>query len=86
MKYSPKYKPGLSRIFLNNYTDTRRFIMIGGIILTYQPVEAHEDQGVNARVSSDNDQILNDLAPNVAERPVRQHEIGGRERYTKYDE
>jgi len=64
----------------------RRLIKIGGIILTYQPVEAHEDQGVNARVSSDNDQILNDLAPDVAERPVGQHEIGGRERYTKYDE
>lgn len=56
------------------------------MILTYQPVKTHEDQSVNARVSGDINQILNNLAPDIAERPVRQHEVGGREWYTKYNE
>ncbi|KAL0101755.1 hypothetical protein PUN28_019109 [Cardiocondyla obscurior] len=36
--------------------------------------------------AGDVDEILDDLAPGVAERPVRQHEVRGRERYTKYHE
>lgn len=52
----------------------------------YEPVERHEHQRVDARVHGHHDQVLDHLAPDVAERPVRQHVVDGGERHAQHDE
>lgn len=49
----------------------------------YRPVEAHENEGPDAGAGGDDYEVLDDLAPNVAERPVRQYEIRRGERNAK---
>lgn len=49
-------------------------------------IERHQDERVDAGVGAHHDQVLNDLAPDVAERPVRKSVIQCRERHTKGDE
>ena len=51
-----------------------------------EPIEAHEHEGVDAGAGRDDNEILDDLAPDIAERPVRQYEIRRRERYAEEDE
>lgn len=51
-----------------------------------EPIERHEHQRVDARVRGHHDQVLDHFAPDVAERPVRQHVIDGGERHAEHDE
>lgn len=51
-----------------------------------EAVQRHQHQGVDAGVGRDHDQVLDALAPEVAERPVRQDVVGGSERHAEHDE
>ena len=51
-----------------------------------ETVQRHQDEGVDARVSRHEDEVLDHLAPDVAEGPERQDVIGGRERDAEHDE
>ena len=51
-----------------------------------EAVEGHEHQRVDAGVGRHHHQVLDDLAPDVAERPVGQRVVGGRERHAEDDE
>ena len=51
-----------------------------------EAIQRHEDQRVDTGVHGDDDEILDDLAPDVTERPERQNIIGAGERNTEDDE
>lgn len=51
-----------------------------------EPVQRHEHQRVNRSVRSHYNEILDGLTPQVAEIPVREDVIGGRERHAEDDE
>ena len=54
--------------------------------LTEVAVDGHEDQGVDAGIGTNVDQVLYNLAPHTAKGPDTHHIIRGREGHTEDDE
>lgn len=48
-------------------------------------VDAHDNQGVDADIGRDNNQVLHSLAPNHSKGPVGHDIIGGCKWHTEYD-
>lgn len=77
----PRDHDGGRRVALGAHVDGRDRMDDG-----QETVQRHEHQRVDAGVGGHHDQVLDHFAPDVAERPVRQHVVDRGERHAEHDE